>query len=106
VALPNEIYRTLKPKHPTAYLNSTAKTEISRVNLNALPIEFLMNQLRLKRGFAISNYQAMTGLNINSLQPALATVLKKGLLIQSGENYLCSTKGWLFLDTLLEHFSE
>jgi oxygen-independent coproporphyrinogen-3 oxidase len=63
-----------------------------------------MNNLRLKQGFTLENYQASTGLTINTLEPALSDCLKKGLIIQQDNHYRCSAKGWDFLDSILEKF--
>ncbi|MCX7106224.1 MAG: radical SAM family heme chaperone HemW [Methylococcales bacterium] len=104
-ALPDQITRTLKPKSPEQYLKDTHKnggTEF--IALAELPLEFIMNHLRLKQGFSIDTYQARTGLAINTLEPALSNCLKEGLLIHHDNHYYCSEQGWNFMDNILEKF--
>jgi len=104
-ALPDQITRTFKPKSPEQYLKDTHKnggTEF--IALAELPLEFIMNHLRLKQGFSIDTYQARTGLAINTLEPALSNCLKEGLLIHHDNHYYCSEQGWNFMDNILEKF--
>jgi oxygen-independent coproporphyrinogen-3 oxidase len=104
-ALPDQITRTFKPKSPEQYLKDTHKnggTEF--IALAELPLEFIMNHLRLKQGFSIDTYQARTGLSISTLEPALSNCLKEGLLIHHDNHYYCSEQGWNFMDNILEKF--
>ncbi len=104
-ALPDQITRTFKPKSPEQYLKDTHKnggTEF--IALAELPLEFIMNHLRLKQGFSIDTYQARTGLSISTLEPALSNCLKEGLLIHHDKHYYCSEQGWNFMDNILEKF--
>ncbi len=104
-ALPDQITRTFKPKSPEQYLKDTHKnggTEF--IALAELPLEFIMNHLRLKQGFSIDIYQARTGLSISTLEPALSNCLKEGLLIHHDKHYYCSEQGWNFMDNILEKF--
>ncbi|MDP2902812.1 MAG: radical SAM family heme chaperone HemW [Methylovulum sp.] len=104
-ALPGHIIRTHKPKHPEHYLNDTHKNGgADTIAITELPLEFVMNHLRLKQGFNPVHYQSTTGLGIGTLEPALSTCLKQGLIIRSGNHYCCSEKGWDFLDSILEKF--
>lgn len=97
------IIRTVKPKKPEQYLNNpTAK--ITKISLHELPLEFIMNQLRLKNGFSLEHYQASTGLAINTLEPALSSCIDEKLLIKQDSHYFCSGQGWNFLDVILEKF--
>jgi len=69
-----------------------------------VPLEFLMNHLRLKQGFTLAAYQQATGLAPESLQPGLAECLQQGLIGFNGTDYACTGQGWLFLDTVLQKF--
>ncbi len=104
-ALPNLITRTFKPKSPEQYLSNTHKSGGANLISKAeLPLEFVMNHLRLKQGFTVPTYQAATGLNMDSLEPALSNGLKEGLLIYDNNHYYCSKQGWNFMDNILEKF--
>lgn len=101
--LPNTIWRSVKTKHPEQYLKNRT-THHERIALTELPLEFMMNHLRLKQGFTAQQYQIKTGLTINSLQPALANCLQQELLEQNADYYRCSAQGWYFLDNILAKF--
>lgn len=104
-AKPDKIVRTSKPKHPTQYLLlNHSHTSVTTIPVAELPLEFLMNQLRLRQGFTLAHYQRQTGLNPSSLEPGLSRCLAENLLIQNADHFTCSEQGWNFLDTLLEKF--
>ncbi len=103
--LPQTIIRTVKPKSPEHYLQDTHKLGSSTViPVAELPLEFIMNQLRLRQGFTAENYFASTGLSISTLEPALSESLQQGLLINQDDRYFCSAQGWNFMDNILEKF--
>ena len=103
--LPQTITRTFKPKSPEQYLAHTHKNGGAElITMAELPLEFVMNHLRLKQGFTIDTYQARTGLGIDTLEPALSNCLKEGLLIYRNNHYYCSEQGWNFMDNILEKF--
>jgi oxygen-independent coproporphyrinogen-3 oxidase len=103
--LPQHIMRTFKPKSPEQYLSGTHKNGGAEViSIVDLPLEFIMNHLRLKQGFTLETYQSTTGLSIDSLDPALSICLKQNLIISQKNHYYCSEKGWDFLDSILEKF--
>jgi oxygen-independent coproporphyrinogen-3 oxidase len=101
--LPEAIYRTSKRKQPQAYLDEI-RSETQLIPIKALPLEFMMNQLRLKKGFSLTHYQKMTGLPESTLKTILNVAVTEKLLSRSAKNYVCTSKGWNFLDTLLEKF--
>ena len=104
-ALPHKIIRSIKPKSPEQYLKDTHRNGGADViSVADLPLEFIMNHLRLKQGFTMETYQSTTGLDINSLEPALSTCLKQELLIYQDNHYYCSEQGWNFMDNVLEKF--
>ncbi len=103
--LPQTIIRTVKPKSPEHYLQDTHKLGSSTViPVAELPLEFIMNQLRLRQGFTAENYFTNTGLSIATLEPALSASLQQGLLINQDDRYFCSEQGWNFMDNILEKF--
>ncbi len=102
--LPDKILRTTKPKSPERYLQNPAATSIESISPRQLPLEFVMNHLRLKTGFSLRDYSAATGLPPNSLEPALTACIEQGLLLKQDEQVCCSESGWDFLDEVLEKF--
>ncbi|MFA6053456.1 MAG: radical SAM family heme chaperone HemW [Methylobacter sp.] len=104
-ALPQQIIRSFKPKSPEQYLsNSHQNGGTDVIAVADLPLEFVMNHLRLKQGFTPETYQATTGLAVETLEPALSACLKQNLLIHKNNHYYCSEEGWNFLDNILEKF--
>ena len=69
-----------------------------------LPLEFLMNALRLTRGVPASLYEERTGLSLEALQPRLSDARRKDLLAEDDTRLRASEHGLLFLDSLLELF--
>ena len=103
--LPGQIIRSFKPKSPEQYLNRPLTNDGAElISLKELPLEFMMNHLRLKQGFSLETYQAHTGLAVSTLEPALSACVQQDLLIRQDNHYYCSNKGWNFLDTILEKF--
>lgn len=103
--LPQRIIRSFKPKSPEQYLSNPHQNGGAEAIVVAeLPLEFIMNHLRLKQGFTLETYQAATGLAAGTLEPALSDCVKQNLLIQQNNHYYCSEQGWNFLDNILEKF--
>ncbi len=100
---PENIVRSIKPKSPELYLKNNIAI-LNKIPVRELPVEYLMNQLRLKKGFSLKQYQITTSLSVESLQPALGNCLAQGLLLQQNDRISCSDKGWDFLDSILEKF--
>lgn len=102
--LPGDIVRTVKPKSPEHYLRGGWAAKPEPIPVAQLPLEFLMNQLRLKAGFDLAQFHAATGLAESSLQPGLAICLEQGLLSRQQTHYTCTERGWDLLDLVLEKF--
>ncbi|MDT8406165.1 MAG: radical SAM family heme chaperone HemW [Methylococcales bacterium] len=104
LARPGQIVRTVKAKHPAAYLAAPRHTDIRVVTEDELPLEFMMNHLRLREGFALMDFTRQTGLPDSVLQPGLEHALQQGLLQRQGQQYRATELGWRFLDELLTLF--
>jgi len=103
--LPEAIIRSFKPKSPEQYLSDSQKNGgAESIAVADLPLEFIMNHLRLKQGFTLEAYQAATGLAVATLEPALSACVQQNLLIRQHNHYYCSEQGWNFLDNILEKF--
>jgi len=105
-----DIVRRWKHKHPTRYLNGAARTNADYVggettlSQSDTAIEFMMNALRLKDGFAIPVFEQHTGVSINHWQPAIEQAIDKGLLEQSEMNLRATEHGFNFVNDLLDLF--
>lgn len=102
--IPGDIMRTVKPKSPEHYLTNPSASKQEMLTEAQLPLEFVMNHLRLNSGFTLADYQARTGLKRDSLEPALSQCLRQNLLLEQHGQIFCSAKGWDFLDEILEKF--
>ncbi|MBA6223988.1 radical SAM family heme chaperone HemW [Colwellia sp. MB02u-18] len=100
------IYRTVKVKHPKGYLDISRKAldKLHTVSNEELPFEYMMNRLRLFSGFSLDEYQAYTGLSINSVLPILLKAQDKNLMEFNGTHWSVSTLGHRYLNDLLEMF--
>jgi putative oxygen-independent coproporphyrinogen III oxidase len=103
--LPDRIIRTFKPKSPEKYMaDSDQNGGEDVISVRELPLEFVMNHLRLKQGFSLQDYQTATGLGLDTLEPALSDCVQQNLLVRQHNHYYCSERGWNFLDNILEKF--
>lgn len=105
MGLPDKIIRTSKIKRPLDYISASSKNlTMGRIKIEDLPLEFVMNQLRLRQGFTLSTLQSATGLGKEALEPGLAECLSLGLLQLKESRYVCTERGWTFLDNVLQKF--
>jgi len=105
LALPENIVRTFKPRGPEQYLADTHRQGgMQAIDRQELPLEFVMNRLRLKQGFTLDAFTETTGLAPAALEPGLSGNCRQNLLIRQDNRYFCSEIGWDFLDTVLQNF--
>jgi len=101
------IFRSEKPRHPQQYIrqmrNGNVNNKPQWLTQNDITFEYLLNALRLKKGFNRRQFECYTGLPYEQLQPRIEPLQEKGLLIVEQENIRCSEKGYQFLDELLQH---
>ncbi|KQZ66529.1 MULTISPECIES: radical SAM family heme chaperone HemW [unclassified Lysobacter] len=82
------VLRRWKIKHPTQYLARAGSAEAiggdDRIAPERRPFEFMLNALRLVDGFALSDFEARTGLARSAIAAPLQTALARGWLEQDG----------------------
>ncbi|MFO1417807.1 MAG: radical SAM family heme chaperone HemW [Methylotetracoccus sp.] len=102
------LVRTAKLRRPDAYVaavrDAPGPLPGTIVDDDDKPLEFLMNHLRLRDGFAAAAFTAGTGLPLTALEPALADCIRDGLLSDSGAVVRCTDHGWNFLEDVLGRF--
>jgi len=103
------IERRWKTRQPQAYLSRLiekrdflAGTEV--LTPKELPIEFMMNALRLAEGVAAKSYPLRTGLKLVDLQPQIQALKQRELWTNNDNRIACSALGWRWLNTALEQF--
>ncbi|MDR3159133.1 MAG: radical SAM family heme chaperone HemW [Zoogloeaceae bacterium] len=103
-----QVVREARRRHPGAYLRAVAaghgvySTRI--VSAGELPLEFLMNALRLQEGFTFSLYEQRTGLSLAALLPRLRRAADAGLLRVEADRAVPTPLGRNFLNRLLSDF--
>lgn len=100
------ITRYWKTRYPKDYLN----TEVSLlggskiVSTEELPLEFMLNSLRLSDGTTTSLFETRTFLPISTVQPALEKAHKQGLLTTNDQKIIPTELGRRFLNDLVAIF--
>ena len=100
----HRIQRQVRFKDPKRYMaqalagQSVAQdVEVSRSDL---PFEFMLNALRLKDGFGLTQFTERTGLPLSSIQAALEMAERKGLLERDFSRVRATVRGFDFLNDL------
>jgi oxygen-independent coproporphyrinogen-3 oxidase len=78
--------------------------EAVAVDPDQRPLEFLMNTLRLKRGFTTQLFESRTGLPFSTIEKKVEYLISKNFLVKNGDNIVASDRGYLLLNSLLEEF--
>ncbi len=101
------IYRNWKTRMPSDYLFPDKPFQAGQRSLaeDELPVEFMMNVLRLHEGVPAEFYSDYTGLSLLSIQPAWKTAINKGLMVDSPSRLAPTPQGRLFLNDLLAMFT-
>ncbi|MCB1693903.1 MAG: radical SAM family heme chaperone HemW [Pseudomonadales bacterium] len=96
----DSIVRTRKTRLPRDYLGG-GRTLVSPIGQEELPLEFLMNALRLPGGFPPELFSDRTGLPFSRLDSFLERATARGLLSVSPERIMPTPLGTRFLDSML-----
>lgn len=98
--------RRWKTRLPEDYMNKKTKLAgSSQIAVDELPLEFMMNALRLNAGFSTALFETITGLSIAAVEPKLRQLQKQGLIEQAADIYRPTEKGRLFLNDVIEAFA-
>ncbi len=101
----DRIVRTRKTRMPAHYLAAAGKTMAAEVARGERPLEYLMNALRLREGFAPADFERRTGVAFDAIGEKLECLRRDGLLEGDGDTIRASARGYRVLDTLLGVFS-
>ena len=97
--LPNNYLYT--HSHKNSYKNSAPSYKEHTVESHELPLEFLMNSLRLVNGVPIDYFTQRTGLHLNVLDKTLKTSINQGLVEIANKRIKTTPFGQAFLNTIL-----
>ena len=98
------IWRTQKTRVPKDYLTEP-KRQYAEVERTELPLEFLLNALRLREGFMLAQFESRTGLSSEVLEPTLTECEQLGLLTLMHTQVKPTDWGYDRLDSILERFA-
>ena len=100
----HRVVRQTRFRDPARYMDNAlaghALAQDEDVRRADLPFEYMLNALRLRRGFALSDYVERTGLAVTSIAKALDEAERKGLIERDMAHVLPTERGFDFLSDL------
>jgi oxygen-independent coproporphyrinogen-3 oxidase len=103
------VVRSLKHRHPRAYLdaarNGSFDFKRDSCDRDALPLEFMMNALRIVRGFDLDLFVARTGMPATAIQGGLEIARSRKLIRVTDARVEPTSLGLRFLNELLLLFA-
>jgi oxygen-independent coproporphyrinogen-3 oxidase len=100
-----DIVRRWKVKHPGDYLARAGMRAAvggeQRLTADDIPFEFLLNALRLERGFTPALFEQRIGLPLAVIEKPLALAESRGLLVRDADGVRASARGARLLNDLL-----
>ena len=103
-----EILRRAKRKHPTDYLLRAAGAgriaSDTPIPADQRPFEFMLNALRLREGFALSQFEARTGLGRDAIAGPVGQAIVNGWLAAEGDHVRPTESGLRFNNDLIQLF--
>jgi len=104
----HRITRQVRFREPALYMTQALQgapvTQHEEVSRDDLPFEYMLNALRLKEGFSLTDYMARTGLAMTSIQKGLAAAEAKQLIGRDLNKVWPTERGFDFLSDLQELF--
>jgi putative oxygen-independent coproporphyrinogen III oxidase len=104
----NEMSRSVRHRLPERYIelagDNSVMTEHKLLTQQDVILEFMMNNLRLTKGFTTLLFEQRTGLKFNKIQEPILDAEKKGWLEREGIRIKPSTLGKNYLNDLLHCF--
>ena len=101
-AADGSILRYQKTRTPAHYLQHLERTRARHFLEPAdLPLEYLLNALRLTRGTAAGQFTERTGLPLSALSDFRRQMVSKGLLTDNEERLCCTPQGLMHLNRVL-----
>src|SRR4051794_29186269 len=104
LSFPDRITRHEQIKQPAEYLRNSVAVKSKEISAAELPLEFMLNALRLIDGFPLALFTERTGLPFTAIQRQLETAEKKGLLERDLQRIRPTERGQRFLNELLGLF--
>ena len=99
-----QVLRRVKQRQPKAYLQQPGKARQQPIAIDELPLEFMMNALRLQQGVSTALFEQRTGLCLAQIESSLQQARGRGLLDSNPDKLLPTAQGHRFLNDLLALF--
>ena len=97
-----EIRRLVKQRHPQVYLQALQsgrwRAENRAVSAPDRCFEFFLNQLRLRQGVHLQDFESRTGLDWSAAGEAVSRALSDGLLQRQDQMLVPTELGWRFIN--------
>ncbi len=104
----HRVVRQVRAREPRLYMDKAlagdAVVSVDEVARRDLPFEYMLNALRLREGFSLTDFSARTGLPLSAIDAALHEGLQKGWLAQDGVWVRPTDRGFDFLSDLQSLF--
>ncbi|MGI9217326.1 MAG: radical SAM family heme chaperone HemW [Hydrogenophaga sp.] len=104
----HRVVRQVRAREPRLYMDKAlagdAVVNVEEVARRDLPFEYMLNALRLREGFSLTDFSARTGLPLSSIDTALREALQKAWLSQDGAWLRPTERGFDFLSDLQSLF--
>ncbi|MBL8389674.1 MAG: oxygen-independent coproporphyrinogen III oxidase-like protein [Hydrogenophaga sp.] len=104
----HRVVRQVRAREPRLYMDKAmagdAVVQVDEVARRDLPFEYMLNALRLREGFSLTDFGARTGRPLSAIDGALREGLNKGWLSQDGVWVQPTERGFDFLSDLQSLF--
>ena len=104
----HRVVRQVRAREPRLYMDKAmagdAVVSVEEVARRDLPFEYMLNALRLREGFSLTDFSARTGLPLSAIDRALRDALDKGWLTHDGVWVRPTERGFDFLSDLQSLF--
>ncbi len=104
----HRVVRQVRAREPRLYMDKAmagdAVVSVEEVARRDLPFEYMLNALRLREGFSLTDFSARTGLPLSAIDGALRDALGQGWLTQDGVWVRPTERGFDFLSDLQSLF--
>jgi coproporphyrinogen III oxidase-like Fe-S oxidoreductase len=104
LSFPDRIVREVRWREPAMYMDNAlagrARSNAITVTPDQLPVEYMMNALRLAEGFELPRFAERTGQSIAVIDGALRHAQSRGLIERDGVRVRPTPRGLDFLSDL------
>ncbi|MEO7390695.1 MAG: radical SAM family heme chaperone HemW [Ramlibacter sp.] len=104
ISFPHRVIRQVRLREPKLYMDNALSgrplAQDDEVSRSELPFEFMLNALRLREGFALSQFTERTGLALSAIEQPLQEAQHRGLVERDLARVRPTERGFDFLSDL------